>query len=186
VDAVQAGLHTAVILGYERTIEQDAAFGFRQLTDIAVKALSPGINDPVTADHAIGHMADLLVQIVGRRLGATVHENAHGGARVIVPDRDLPYYLELACGQIRRYGREEPTILISLLRMLRDVVASCRDDGQRAEVAHQCDLILAEVPEHLTKHDTEQVLDMADRVRQALAGDMHRAYLDRSGETRSI
>jgi uncharacterized membrane protein len=98
----------------------------------------------------------------------------------------LPYYLELTCGQIRRYGRDEPTILNSLLRMLRDVAAACRDDHQRADVAGQCDLILAELSEHLIKHDTEQVFDMADRVRQALAGDIHQAYLDRSGESRSI
>ena len=97
-----------VELGYERTVEQDAAFGFRQLEDIAVKALSPGINDPVTAAHAIGYMADFLVQVLGCRLGPTVHEDSDGVDRAIVPDRDIAYYIDLCCGQVRRYGRQEP------------------------------------------------------------------------------
>jgi uncharacterized membrane protein len=75
------------------------------LEDIAVKALSPAINDPMTAAHAIGHMGDLLTRLADCRLGATLHEDAEGIGRATVPDRDFGYYLELACGQIRRYGR---------------------------------------------------------------------------------
>ncbi|HEX8631125.1 MAG TPA: DUF2254 domain-containing protein [Catenuloplanes sp.] len=181
-DAVTA----AVVIGYERTVEQDAAFGFRQLTDIAVKALSPGINDPVTAAHAVGHMADLLVRLTGRRLGPTLHEDADGTGRVVVPDRDLPYYLELVCGPVRRYGRSEPTVLIALLRMLRDVASAVRDDAQREDLADQVGLIVGEVSETVAAHDAKQVQAMADRVRQAVDGDITGAYHDRSGETRSI
>jgi uncharacterized membrane protein len=183
---VEKSITAAVLIGYERTVEQDAAFGFRQLTDIAVKALSPGINDPVTAAHAVGHMADLLVRLTGRRLGPTLHEDADGTGRVVVPDRDLPYYLELVCGPIRRYGRSEPTVLIALLRMLRDVATTTRDDAQRAHLADQVSLIVKEVSDTVGSHDAEQVRAMADRVGQALSGDVRAAYDDRSGETRSI
>ena len=180
---LEQAVNAAVRVGYERTIAQDAAFGFRQLTDIAVKALSPGINDPVTAAHAVGHMADLLVTLSGRRLGPTLHADADGVGRVVVPDRDLPYYLDLACGPIRRYGRAEPTVLVALLRMLRDVATAARDDGQRAHIADQADLIAAEAgPDGAP----EEVRAMVWRVRQALAGDVRAAYRDRSGETRSV
>lgn len=182
VEAVGA----AVAVGYERTIEQDAAFGFRQLTDIAVKALSPGVNDPVTAAHAVGHTADLLVELAGRRLGPTLHEDADGVGRVAVPDRDLTYYLDLVCGPIRRYGRSEPTVLAALLRMLRDLATATRDSAQRDEVSRQADLILAEVSDTVGDHDAEQVRDMTRRVKQALRNDVRAAYHDRSGETRSI
>ncbi|WP_189212574.1 DUF2254 domain-containing protein [Actinokineospora fastidiosa] len=183
--AVEAGVRKGVVLDYERTVEQDAAFGFRQLTDIAVKALSPGVNDPVTAIHAVGHMSDLLVKTTGRRLGGTLHEDDRGVGRVVVPDRDLTYYLDLACGQIRRYGRREPTVLNALLRMLRDVAAAARDDDQRAAVAVQVDLITDEVDPSLSRYDVDGVEDMARRVRLALTGDLRAAYRDRSGETRS-
>ncbi|WP_158853436.1 DUF2254 domain-containing protein [Saccharothrix deserti] len=182
---VEAGVRKGVVLKYERTVEQDAAFGFRQLTDIAVKALSPGINDPVTAIHAIGHMSDLLVKIAGRRLGGTLHEDDRRVGRVVVPDRDLTYYLDLACGQIRRYGRREPTVLNALLRMLRDVAAAARDDDQRAAIGAQVDLVTGEMPSSLSRYDVDAVEDMARRVRQTLAGDVRSAYRDRSGETRS-
>jgi uncharacterized membrane protein len=183
---VRAAVYKAVQIGYERSIDQDAAFGFRQLTDIAVKALSPAINDPVTAAHAVGHIADLLVKLTGRRLGGTLHEDTDGVGRAIVPDRDLGYYLELACGPIRRYGRDEPIALTALLRMLRDVAVAARDDDQRQEVARQSTLVVAETSTSLAEHDQRQVADMADRVRPALRGEVRAAYADRSGETRSV
>ncbi|WHP61068.1 DUF2254 family protein [Arthrobacter sp. KFRI-F3372] len=55
-----AVLETAVETGYERTNVQDVGFGFRQLVDVAVRALSPGVNDPTTAVHVIGHLSVLL------------------------------------------------------------------------------------------------------------------------------
>ncbi len=49
----EGSMKRALVMSYERTVEQDAAYGFRQLEDTAVKALSPGINDPLTAAHAV-------------------------------------------------------------------------------------------------------------------------------------
>jgi uncharacterized membrane protein len=183
---LQESVDAAAHVGYECTIDQDAAFGFRQLTDIAVKAISPGINDPVTAAHAIGHMADLLTKLLGRRLGPTLHNDTDGVGRVVVPDRDLPYYLDVFCGPIRRYGRTEPTVLTALLRLLRDAATAVRDDEQRRHIADQVNLIVNELTEQANGQDTEQVTAMADRVRQSLEGDIAGAYRDRSGETRSI
>lgn len=185
-DGIDFVVHHAVKLGYERTVEQDAAFGFRQLEDIAVKALSPGINDPVTAAHSIGYMADLLVQVLGCRLGPTVHEDTDGTARAIVPDRDIAYYLDLSCGQVRRYGRQEPTVLIALLRMLRDAAVFCRDDDQRAAVGAEAQRIVDSADKTMLEHERQSVTDMAARVHATLQGQVIEAYSDRSGETRSI
>ena len=175
-----------VEVGYERTLEQDAAFGLRQLEDIAVKAMSPGINDPVTAAAAAGHMADLLVRLTGCRLGPTLHEDDDGVGRVVVPDRDMRYYLDLTCGQLRRFGTAEPTVLVALLRMLRDVARACRDDEQRAEVARAADLVAGERDPRLGDVDAGSVEDLHRRVGLALDGRVHEAYADRSGDTRSI
>ncbi len=179
-------VHGCVDLGFERTFEQDAAFGFRQLEDIAVKALSPGINDPVTAAHAVGHLSDLLVRLLGCRLGASEHRDDDGAVRAVVPDRDLRYYLELACGQLRRYASGEPTVLVALLRMLRDMAAAARDDRQREEIAREAALVRETASSDLLHHDLAPVQDMERRVRLALAGDVAAAFGDRSGETRSI
>jgi uncharacterized membrane protein len=186
MDGVETLVQEAIAMGYERTMEQDAAYGFRELEDIAVKALSPGINDPVTAAHAIGHMGDLLSRLVGCRLGPTVHEDENGVGRAIVRDRDLPYYLALSCGQIRRYGSAEPTVLVALLRMLRDVGASARDDEQREQIAREARLVVDAAAPSLLPAERRSVEEMEEQVRTSLYGDIVMAYRDRAGETRSI
>lgn len=183
---VRSLVNRCVELGHERTVEQDSGFGFRQLEDIAVKALSPGINDPVTAAHAVGHLSDLLVQVLGRRLGGTAHEDDQGTPRAVVPDRDIDYYLDLACGQVRRYAAREPTVLVALLRLLRDAAAASRDKDQREAILTHVRRIVDTADDELLPIDRRSVTDMADRVRQALAGQVLESYIDRSGETRSI
>jgi len=185
-DALADHLPSAVVLGHERTEEQDVAFGFRQLVDIAVKAVSPAVNDPTTAAEALGYCADLLVLLQGRRLGPQVRADADGVVRVVLPDRDHRYYLDLTCAQVRRFGRSEPTVLTALLRLLRDCAASARDAEQRQGITEQVDLVLAETSDALLPSDADEVRDLAARVRQALAGDLDDAYRDRAGETRSI
>lgn len=180
-DAVRA----AVTLGYERTIQQDLSLGLRQLTDIAVKALSPAINDPTTATHATGHLTDLLIRLQDRRLGAVVHPDADGVPRVRTPQRDLRHYLDLAIGPIRRYGAREPTVLVALLRMLRDIAVAARDDEQRAELERQVRLVLDSTDRTLLDHDLDEVRDAERRVRDALRGDVLAAFDDRLGEERS-
>jgi uncharacterized membrane protein len=184
-DQLIPGLLEAVELGYERTSEQDAAFGLRQLTDIAVKALSPGINDPVTAAHAVGYASDLIVRLHRRRLGPQVHSDADGRPRAVLPDRDLRYYLDLVCGQVRRYARREPAVLIALLRMLRDAALATRSGEQAEDVRRQVRLVLDEMDSQLLPDDADEVRSVAARVEMALAGDVAAAYTDRAGETRS-
>lgn len=185
-DELADAVRTAVVLGYERTIDQDAGFGFRQLEDIAIKAMSPAVNDPTTADAAVGHMSALLVRLLERRLGATVHEDEEGTGRVVVPDRDLRYYLELACGQLRRFGGSEPSVLVSLLRMLRDVACACRDDDQRVAVAEAADRVCAQLAPQAVESDAAAVRDLRGRVDAALASRAEDAFADRAGETRSL
>jgi uncharacterized membrane protein len=188
-DGTAEEIEAALKAGFERTPDQDVAFGFRQLEDIAVKAMSPGINDPVTACTAVGHMADLLVLLAGRRLGDLLHEDDDGVGRVIVPDRDLRYYLDLACGQLRRYSSGEPTVLAALLRMLRDLAAAVSGEGDErdaAEVRRAAGRVRDAMDDSLHPEDAQQVHDLHARVLAALEGRTLDAYTDRSGETRSV
>ena len=72
---VAAAAVGAVELGVQRSMSQDVAFGIDQLTDIALRALSPGINDPTTAEEALLRSADLLRRLADRRLGTVVVED---------------------------------------------------------------------------------------------------------------
>jgi uncharacterized membrane protein len=137
-----AALPTAVRLGFERTAEQDVAFGVRQLADIAVKALSPAINDPYTAIQALEHLGALLAILVGRPLGSQRLYDDAGALRVIVPGRDLSYYLDLATGQIRRYGCAEPRVDRALLRVLATTGRFCSKPEDRALIAANVQLVV--------------------------------------------
>src|SRR3954452_11979403 len=100
-------VHACVRIGFERTMEQDVSFGVRQLADIASKALSPAVNDPYTAVQAVQHLAVVLADLSRRPLGNQVLRGAAGAPRVMLPARSFSYFVDQACGQVRRYGCSE-------------------------------------------------------------------------------
>jgi uncharacterized membrane protein len=155
----------AIRIGFERTAEQDVAFGIRQLADIAVKALSPAINDPYTSIQAIEHLSVILASLAGRRLGNQLLRDPDGILRVVVPGRDLAYYLELACGQVRRYGKAEPRVDRALLRVLNSTGQFCSDEAGRLLVAEQVRLVLADAEQAIAQPaDFVAVREHAERV----------------------
>jgi uncharacterized membrane protein len=137
-------LEAGVRIGFERTLEQDAAFGIRQLVDSACKALSPAVNDPYTAVQAIDHLSVIFCALARRPLG---HHVAHhpSGAAVIVPGRRFPEYLAVMCGLIRRYGAAEPTVADALLRLLRTCADMAGSDPEiGAAIEDQARIIIAD------------------------------------------
>ena len=115
----EAALNNSVRIGFERTGEQDVAFGLRQLIDIACKALSPAVNDPYTAVQAIDHLSTIANDLATRPLGTLTLTDSEGGGRVIVPGNTFGDYIHFICSMIGRYGRGEVTVLLALVRLLR-------------------------------------------------------------------
>jgi uncharacterized membrane protein len=170
LETFRSAARNAVRIGFERTAEQDVAFGIRQLADIAVKALSPAINDPYTAIQAIEHLSVILAKLAGRRLGNQLLLDPDGVLRVVVPARDLAYYLDLACGQARRFGRAEPRVDRALLRILHSTGQFCRDDVGRSLVAQQVRLVLADAERAIEQPaDFVPVRKHAERVLREIA-----------------
>jgi uncharacterized membrane protein len=120
-DRLLRRVSACILVGHERTPAQDAAFGLRQLTDVAVKALSPGINDPTTAIHALGHCSALLCELAQADLGPALLGDENGQIRVIVQRPDLAELLDNAIAQPRRYGAGDPAVLGRLLWLLREL-----------------------------------------------------------------
>ena len=128
-DRIAAGVHTAD----ERTPIQDVGYGLRQLVDVAVRALSPGINDPTTAVHALRHTATLLTDYAQHRLGPTVLRSGDDVIRLAVRRPELADLLDLAMTQPRLYGSQDPVVLVAMFALLRDVAWQVTDpDGQTA------------------------------------------------------
>jgi uncharacterized membrane protein len=111
----------AFVLGKERTMQQDVAFGFRQLVDIAEKALSPGINDPTTAVQALDELHDLLRQLAVRTLPDGGHRDEAGRLRLLLPAESLEDYLALALDEIEQYGADTIQVQQKLRRLLTDL-----------------------------------------------------------------
>ncbi len=111
----------AMSIGRERAMGQDPAFGFRQLVDVAVRALSPGINDPTTAASVIEQLHDLLRRLAGRSIGDGRHFDESGALRLVLPSPGWTDYLELACAEIASYGADSGQIVRALNRMLHDL-----------------------------------------------------------------
>jgi uncharacterized membrane protein len=97
-------LASAAIIAEERTLTQDPAFAIRTIVDIALRALSPAVNDPTTAVQALDALESLLLRLAGRDLGGGHFHDTAGRVRVVYPAPDWDDLLDLACTEIRHYG----------------------------------------------------------------------------------
>jgi uncharacterized membrane protein len=142
--ALAHALDDAVGIGFERTRQQDAAMGIRQLVDTACKALSPAVNDPYTAVQAVDHMAVIFAAMAQHHLGPRVVWAGEGLA-IVVPSRRFGEYLLTMCGLVRRYGAGEPTVDLALIRLL-DTCATLvhRDWTRLSDIAGETELLLAD------------------------------------------
>ena len=154
----EAKLRNMIVLGDERTIEQDPAFAIRIMVDIADKALSPAINDPTTAVQALNHLSDVL-RLIGTADLSRSQWPAQGAIRtgLVIPARSWEDYLTLGVTEIREYG----STAIQVMRRMRALLEELRDEV---------------LPEHQAAVD-EELARLAATVRRTFA---HSVDLDRA------
>jgi uncharacterized membrane protein len=122
---IDAGrLQSTVVFGTERTLEQDPLFSFRILVDIALKALSPAINDPTTAVLALDQIHRLLRVVGRRRLRGESIKDREGRVRVIFRTPNWDDFVHVACNEIRYCGASNVQIARRMRAMLDNLVAS--------------------------------------------------------------
>lgn len=126
-DGLRERIGSAAQIGGNRTLDRDFTYGLRQLVDVAIRAMSPSLNDPYTAVEAIDHLTTMLCRLAERPLGARVRRD-DGRIVVAQPGPDLLTCVELACDQIRRYGGHEPAVAVRLLILLREVAVHAHHD----------------------------------------------------------
>ncbi len=127
--AWRGDLEGALVLGGERTTQQDIEYAVRQIVEVAVRALSPGINDPFTAINCLDRLGNALCQLSGRQLPSPYHY-AGGELHLIVPTPDFGGVVDGMFNQIRQNGAGHPAVLIRLLEVL-NVVAGCLSGQER-------------------------------------------------------
>jgi uncharacterized membrane protein len=112
----------AFLLGDERTFEQDPKYAIFLLVDVAIRALSPAVNDPATAVQALDQIEDLLLRLARRRLEIGEFRNADGELRLIVPFPEWEDFLTLALEEIRHYGAGSKHVMRRMRALLSDLM----------------------------------------------------------------
>lgn len=138
VEELRNQVRDTYFLGMERTLEHDVDLGFRQLSDIALKALSPGINDPTTALLCIDRLRELLVLAIDLRSGWFSIWDDEEQLRVLIEFDGFDVYLGIAFGQVRHYGAGDATVVMHLLEALHELdehTTSLADHQQIREMA---------------------------------------------------
>ena len=136
-------IRSAFVVDEQRTLEQDNLFGIRQLVDIALKALSPSIHDPTTAEHAVSCLGDVLICLGDRsfpertRIVPESADPGEGGVAIWTNRPEFRDYVDASFGQIRRVARENVHVTAHVLIVLAEVgrhVSGERAEAIRAEV----------------------------------------------------
>jgi uncharacterized membrane protein len=171
VEELEAALQRHVELSFERSPAADPSYGLRKLVDVAARALSPGINDPTTAVHALSHVSALMGQLSTRDTWHRQVAGDDGVRRLLLPSWDHAALLDLSLTQVRSYGRQDTTVVERLFSLLAEVGWQARTDRQRQAVQAQCAALTAQSLEEVPAGRTEDdVRRMAAAVERALAG----------------
>jgi uncharacterized membrane protein len=167
-EATTGRLNAVYVIGRQRTVEQDVAFGIRQIVDIAMKALSPGINDTTTAVMCVDYLAAILGRLAKRRIG-TPNGSEQGELRVMARGPSFDGLLSEAFDQIRQNAEGNVAILLRLLGALHIIAGVTRSPNRRWVLRQKVDEI-AEAAERsiASPHDRDRLANRLMRVREAL------------------
>ena len=167
-EAIAKTVRRAVAIGPQRTSEQDISFGLRQIVDIALKALSPAINDPTTACTCLDYLSALVGRLAQRDFPSR-YRSANGTLRIIASRPSFARLVEEAFEEVRLASATNPIVMRTLMIALSSVVDAARGNTTRRAAALA---LLARVRE-----DAARLTDVTWRNRltaladQAMAGE---------------
>lgn len=134
-DRAEDVLEKSITVGYDRSLDNDPAFGVRQLVDIGLKALSPGINDPTTALDVVHHLKVPIREILLRESPVRVYGGPEGQRVYLTEALSRSDFVHAAFGEIRLYSKGQPAVLSALLDVLGDLRQALEDESLIARTA---------------------------------------------------
>jgi uncharacterized membrane protein len=129
-DALQ-GVVATFVFGGERKPGQDIRYQFQQLTDVVVRALSPGINNPFTAVNGIDELTSGISLLARRPRIAERRQDKAGKLRLIMPRPDISEVLDQTVGHIAIYGARDRFVMSALRRVLKTVEPHLRSNEEQ-------------------------------------------------------
>ena len=140
-DGVAGAIRGAFYLGSLRTLTQDVEFAIDQLVEIAVRALSPGVNDPFTAVNCVDRLGAALVVLAGRKMPSPCRYDEGGRLRVIAEVSTSEGLVNAAFDQVRQAARDDAAVTIRLLETIAAVVALARGEVWQRALRRQAEMI---------------------------------------------
>jgi uncharacterized membrane protein len=164
-NAVVSALSKAHITGPQRTLAQDPVFPIDQLVEIAIRALSPAVNDTFTALTCIDWLSEGLCRISGRQLAEGVYRDRHGEICLIETDPSYARMVNRAFDKVRQCAGGMPAVLIRLMDSLSNVTEYTASAKQREVLRRQADMIMRVADDTVSDpQDTADVRARYDRM----------------------
>jgi len=152
-EALAGRIEGYYVLGAVRTPQQDPYFLFDQLLEVALRALSPGINDPFTAMTCIDRLAEAIDLLARRRLPPGHLEDDDGTLRLVVPRPELGALVEHLFGELRAHAAGDPMVARHLAHTLRRMQASAANVELQATVDREVARLLESAADRLSASD---------------------------------
>lgn len=164
----QERISGAFVLDRERSIYQDPLFGVRQMVDIAVKALSPGINDPTTAEQSLSNLGDVVARLMDREFPSPLRRT-EAGTGYLFNRPGFPDYVDASFSQIRRAADRNVHVTLYLLSLLKALGERAPDPERIAPLRRQVEEVLDALGSSgFTRGDRETVRIRAQETIEAL------------------
>jgi uncharacterized membrane protein len=152
-EPLEERINSAFILGHQRTAAQDIEFPVHQIVEIAVRALSPGINDPFTAITCIDRLGSSLHRLAQREMPSPFHHDEQDRLRVVAPALTFPEILNASFDPIRQYARSSAVVTIRLLETIAVVARAAHRPDDRAALLRQAEMIVRGAREALPEDE---------------------------------
>jgi len=149
----EAELIAAIDIGPVRTMQQDVEFGVIQIVDIALRAISPAVNDPSTAISCVDQLSRILIRWLGRVPPPSYLYGPPHVLRVVLPQIRLEGLLDTAFEQIRHYSQSDVAVSLRLLRAFNDIAQTVSDPESRTTLLQRASRVVTGCAPHLPEDD---------------------------------
>jgi uncharacterized membrane protein len=156
-------LIAAFDIGPTRTMQQDVEFGIIQIADIALRAMSPAINDPSTAISCVDQLCRIMILWIGRAPPPSQYYAPPHVLRVVVPWMSVDGLLDTAFEQIRHYAAADAAVSLRLMRAFLDIATTTQDLDLRAKLASRARRVAAGCAERLPKEELAKLQERLAR-----------------------
>jgi uncharacterized membrane protein len=164
-----AELVGAFDIGPTRTLQQDVEFGVIQIVDIALRAISPAVNDPSTAISCIDQLSRILIRWLSRAPPASVQFDPPHVPRVVIPWIEIAGMLDTALEQIRHYAMADLAVSLRLLRAIGDIAGTAQQGDIRTLLLARARLVVDGATNHLGEVDVARLRRRLAKLEEWLA-----------------